>query len=89
MHLIWDEEKNKQLIMERGISFDTVGALILEKKYAAILKNPTRKGQKIFVIPCQGYTYVVPFVVDDEQNLVLKTVYPSRKYHKLYGGKDE
>jgi hypothetical protein len=61
--------------------------LILEKKYLAILKNPARMEQKIFIVPYQGYTYVVPFVVDDKQNIVLKTIFPSRKYHKLYGGK--
>jgi len=56
-------------------------------KYLTILKNPSRTDQKIFVIPYKKYTYVVPFIVDDSQNIVLKTVFPSRKYHKIYGGK--
>jgi len=61
--------------------------LILEKKYLAILKNPSRTEQKIFIVSFQNYTYVVPFVIDNSQNIVLKTVFPSRKYHKIYGGK--
>jgi hypothetical protein len=31
----------------------------------------------------------VPFVIDDDENIVLKTVFPSRKFHKLYGPKHE
>ena len=87
MEIIWDSEKNNKLIKERGLSLETFAALILEKNYLAILKNPSREEQKIFIIPWQDYTYVVPFVVDGKQNIVLKTVFPSRKYHKTFGGK--
>jgi uncharacterized DUF497 family protein len=87
MQIIWDAAKDHKLTAERGISLETFAALILEKKYLAILKNPARNGQRIFIIPGQDYTYVVPFVIDNERNIVLKTVFPSRKYHKMYGGK--
>jgi len=87
MQILWDNEKNRKLIVERGLSLETFASLILEKKYLAILKNPSRTEQKIFVIPFQKYTYVVPFIIDNSQNIVLKTVFPSRKYHKIYGGK--
>jgi len=87
MQIIWDDEKNRKLIKERGISFDKITTLILEEKYHAILKNPSREDQQIFIIPFMDYTYVIPFVIDDNQNIVLKTVFPSRKYHKIYGGK--
>jgi uncharacterized DUF497 family protein len=86
--ILWDDEKNKKLIALRGIALEEFAALILEKKYMAILKNPARGGQKIFIIPYRDYTYVVPFLIDEEQNIVLKTVFPSRKYHKIYGGKN-
>ena len=87
MQIIWDSAKNRKLVAERGLSLDLFAALILEKKYLAILKHPSRDEQKIFIVPHHGYTYVVPSVVDAENNLVLKTVFPSRKYHKMYGGK--
>lgn len=87
MQILWDIEKNRKLIAERGLSFETFAALILEKKYLAILKNPTRGNQKIFVIPFQNYTYIVPFTIDKSRNIILKTVFPSRKYHKIYGEK--
>ncbi|MBF8295676.1 MAG: BrnT family toxin [Bacteroidetes bacterium] len=41
----------------------------------------------MFLIPINGYIHVVPFVVDDENNFVLKTVFPSRRFHKKLGGK--
>ena len=89
MPILWDNEKNCKLIAERGLSLELFASLILEKKYLVVLKNPSRKDQKIFVIPYQDYTYAVPFVIDKEQNIILKTVFPSRKYHKLYGVKNE
>jgi uncharacterized DUF497 family protein len=89
MKVIWDAEKNNKLIRERAVSFETFENLILSKKYLDILENQSRKGQYIFVIPYLDYTYVVPFVIDQDENIVLKTIFPSRKFHKLYGGKDE
>ena len=89
MKVLWDSEKNNRLIAERGLSLETFSSLILEKKYLAVLKNPAREEQKIFVVPFMNYTYVVPFVIDDEHNIVLKTVFPSRKFNKSYGGKNE
>ncbi|MDX9800287.1 MAG: toxin [Spirochaetia bacterium] len=86
MNIIWDEGKNKTLKLERGISFEIFADLILDKKYLDILENPARKDQMIFIIEYKEYTYVVPFIFDDEDNIVLKTVLSSRKFHKNYGG---
>ena len=89
MQIVWDKQKNLKLIAERGLSLEIFASMIIKKKYLAILKNPSKKDQKIFVIPYQNYTYVVPFTINKEQNIILKTVFPSRKYHKLYGGNNE
>ena len=85
MDVLWDETKSKKLKETRGVSFEEVAQLIVEKKYLAILENPVHPGQRVFVISYKGYTHVVPFVMDKEGNIVLKTVFPSRKFHKLYG----
>ena len=87
MRIIWDDQKNRKLILDRGLSIEKFAELILEKKYHAVLKNPSRAEQKLFIIPFLDYTYVVPFIIDENQNIILKTVFPSRKYHKIYGGK--
>jgi hypothetical protein len=87
VNILWENEKNNKLIADRGLSMEIFASLILEKKYHAILKNPSRMEQKIFIIPYQDYTYAVPFIIDSEKNIILKTIFPSRKYHRLYGGK--
>jgi uncharacterized DUF497 family protein len=89
MRIFWDEEKDKKLIVERGISLDEIADLILNQRYCAILKNPAREGQKLFILTYRDYTYAVPFVIDANKNIILKTVFPSRKYHKIYGGKKD
>ncbi len=86
MNIIWDKGKNKTLKLDRNLSFEIFADLILDKKYLDILENPARKDQMIFIIEYKEYTHVVPFIIDDEDNIVLKTVFPSRKFHKIYGG---
>ena len=89
MRILRDESKNRKLIAERGLSLELFASLILQRKYIAVLKNSSRMEQKIFDMHFKNYTYVVPFVIDKNQNIVLKTVFPSRKFHKVYGGKNE
>jgi uncharacterized DUF497 family protein len=87
MQIIWDETKNHKLMTDRGISFEIFADIIINKKYIDILENPSRPNQMIFICNYNNYTYIVPFILDKDQNIVLKTVYPSRKFHRLYGGK--
>ena len=83
----WDEEKERWLLMTRGISFQEIADKILAREYIDILENPARPGQDIFVLAIHDYTWVVPFVLQEDENLFLKTAYPSRKFHKRYGGR--
>lgn len=85
MDIVWDEAKNRKLKQTRGISFEDVGQLILDRKYVKVLEKPVHPKQMIFVISYRGYTHVVPFVIENDDTIVLKTVFPSRKFHKLYG----
>ncbi len=82
--IIWDENKNKKLKLERNISFETISEIILGKKYLDILEHPSKNNQLIFIIELNNYIYSVPFVIDAESNIILKTVYPSRKLQKKY-----
>ena len=84
--IIWDKEKNEKLILERDVSFDDISQMIMDGSYLDIIENPVREGQMYFVMSIDDYTWIVPFVVDNDDNIVLKTAYPSRKYHKKYGG---
>jgi len=88
MNIIWDDEKNRKLKKERKLSFEEIERLILERKYIDILKHPKRPGQNVFIVPIKGHIHAVPFVLDGENNIVLKTAFPSRKLHKKYAEKD-
>ncbi len=83
----WDEEKNNKLLLERNITFEEISEIILNKKYLDILENPSRPEQQIFIIEMKDYIYVVPFIIDEDENIFLKTAYPSRKFQKKYGEK--
>ncbi|MGR3176432.1 MAG: toxin [Candidatus Anammoxibacter sp.] len=87
--VIWDEEKSIKLKIERDISFELIADIILNKKYIDILENPSNTNQNIFVVEIKNYIYAVPFILDEESNIVLKTAYPSRKLNKKYGDKYE
>ena len=84
--IIWDHEKNAKLQLERNISFEQIADLIMENKVLDILEHPRRKNQNIFVIDIDHYIYAVPFLLDDQENIILKTAFPSRKLMKKYRG---
>ena len=82
--IIWSDDKNLKLQNERKISFDEIAEIILRKEYLDIIENPLRPSQQLFVIELNGYIYSVPFIIDSEANIVLKTAFPSRKLNKKY-----
>ena len=84
--IIWDDEKDLKLQIERNISFSQLSEIILRKEYLDILENPSRPNQQIFVVKLNNYIHSVPFIIDGESNIVLKTAYPSRKLNKQYTG---
>jgi hypothetical protein len=84
--IIWDDQENKKLQAERGISFEQIPEIILRKEYIDILENKSRSNQQIFVVELNNYLYSVPFIIDDQSNIVLKTAFPSRKLFKQYMG---
>mgnify|MGYP001586068734 FL=1 len=79
----WDYEKNKKLIKERGVSFEICLVKIESKDVLDILNNINYPNQKIFVLKIEGYVYLVPFV-ENEDEIFLKTIIPSRKFTKKY-----
>jgi len=89
MDIIWDKEKNNWLQVNRRISFEEISGKILNGNYIDILENPTRDNQMYFIIKINDYTWVVPFLIDEQERIVLKTAFPSRKFHNRYGGRNE
>lgn len=86
MKIVWDDLKNHWLEVERGISFEEISEKLLNHDYYDIFENPTREDQLYFIMELKNYTWVVPFLINKNEEIILKTAFPSRKYHKLYGG---
>jgi uncharacterized DUF497 family protein len=88
----WNSEKNALLKAERGISFEEVVLNIQPGNEVDIFDHPNQErypGQQISVVVIEGYAYLVPFV-ENEEEIFLKTIIPSRKANKQYlGGSDE
>ena len=87
----WNEEKNAWLKRERDVSFEEVVFSIDNGKLLDIIRHPNQpkyKDQHIYVVEIEGYAYMVPYVEDDDV-IFLKTIFPSRKYTKMYLRKDQ
>ena len=87
MRVIWDNDKAKKLLRERNISLEEIAELLMNKQFLEILENPRRPNQMMFIVSYKDYTHAVPFIIDAQGTIVLKTAYPSRKHHKNFGGR--
>ncbi len=76
----WNVVKSARLKRIRGVSFEE---LIIGGKIINTIDNPGRRGQYMFVFEYKQYIWIVPCVIEEE-NIFLKTLYPSRKYRKFY-----
>ncbi|MEI6088850.1 MAG: toxin [bacterium] len=86
--LNWNAEKNIILINERKISFEQVAEKIISGDIIDDIYHPNSEkyfNQRIFVIEIESYIYLVPYI-ENEEGIFLKTIYPSRKFTKIYLG---
>ena len=82
----WNAEKNETLTSERGVSFESIVVAIESGGLLDILAHPNQAKypkQRILVVSCDNYAYLVPFV-EEEDYFFLKTVIPSRKATRDY-----
>ena len=82
----WSPEKNEQLQLDRGISFENMVVAMESGGLLDILAHPNLAkypNQKMLVVASDGYAYLVPFVEEDD-HFFLKTVVPSRKATRDY-----
>ena len=82
----WNNDKNEILTQERGISFERILFLIENGGLLDVVRHPNRDkypSQKMFIVKVDGYAYLVPFVENDTE-IFLKTIIPSRKATKQY-----
>lgn len=89
--LEWNESKNQQLQLERGISFEQIQIAIEQGKLVDIILHPKvgYENQRLLIIDIEDYIVLVPFV-EDEDKIFLKTAFKSRRATKQYlGGKSD
>ena len=82
----WGSEKNEQLKLDRGISFEQMVVAIEAGGPLDILAHPNPvkyPKQKVLIVASDGYAYLVPFV-EEPDHFFLKTVIPSRKATRDY-----
>jgi len=82
----WNEEKNQLLQIQRKLSFEMVLDKIENQEILSRRVHPDKVNyphQFIFVLELEGYICYVPFVENDEE-IFLKTIIPSRKLQKEF-----
>ena len=86
----WNPDKNRKLIKERNVSFENVVFSLKSGGFLDDISHPNSEKpshQRVFVISIDGYVYLEPYV-ENEEEIFLKTIVPSRKASKQYlGGK--
>jgi len=75
----WNLLKSERLKRTRGVSFEE----IVSSELIDVKRHPNREGQNIVLFKYRGYIWVVPYV-EEKKYIFLKTLFPSRKYTKLY-----
>ena len=86
MKINWSDEKNTILKQTRNVCFEDVENAILLDNVLDIVPHHNQEKfshQELMIIRIHSYTYYVPFVMNDEE-IFLKNIIPSRKYHKQY-----
>ena len=83
----WNEEKNKRLLEERGLSFERIVVAIEEGHLLDILEHPNKDKygkQLVLIVEVDEYAFCIPCIPEDTGEYFLKTLYPSRKYTRFF-----
>jgi len=87
-YINWNTEKSLKLKESRGICFEDIVFFIEKGDILDDYLHPNQKKypqQRIMVIGINNYAYLVPYV-EDEEEIFLKTIIPSRKATENYFG---
>ena len=82
----WPTDKNERLRAGRSVTFERMVIAIESGGLLDVIVHPNRAKyprQRVFVVTCDGYVYLVPFV-EEEDHYFLKTIIPSRKATRDY-----
>jgi len=86
VELRWDPYKDEALRRDRGVSFDEVASVLNRGEELAVIDHPVRENQRVLFVRIRGYVHAVPFVTESDGSWFLKTIFPTRKGQREYGG---
>jgi len=75
----WNPTKSARLKRVRGVSFEE----IIQAQFLGFRDSHNRENQQLMLFEYRNYIWLVPFVRKGNE-IFLKTLYPSRKYTKIY-----
>jgi len=84
--ITWNKQKNEWLKQNRGICFEDILFYLDNDFLIDDVEHPNQKkyaDQRMMVFYINKYIYLVPYV-EDEDEIYLKTIIPSRKATKNY-----
>ncbi|MBN1393572.1 MAG: BrnT family toxin [Pirellulales bacterium] len=82
----WNNEKNEWLIRNRGVCFEQAVLIFENDEIMDVVEHPNRKKypvQKMAIVDINDCASLVPYV-EDEEEIFLKTMIPSRKATDIY-----
>ena len=86
--ITWNPNKNRKLIEEKNLSFEDIVFFLKSGGLLDDISHPNKEKypqQRMFVVAIDEYSYLVPYV-ENEEEIFLKTIVPSRKATKQYLG---
>jgi len=75
----------------RGVSFEMVLQAMADERLLDVLEHPNKEKygrQRLYVVEIDRYAYIVPFEEKGDE-ILLKTIFPSRRYKRLYISREE
>ncbi len=91
-YINWNTEKSFILKKSRNVCFEDVVFHIEHGDILDDYQQPNQQkyaGQRIMVVSIDTYAYIIPYI-EDEDEIFLKTIIPSRKATEKYlGGRHE
>ena len=85
MKFRYNQDKNAKLLLERGVGFEEMIEEIANGNLVKITAHHNQQlypNQQLLHVRCLDKIYLMPYVIEDNGTIFLKTLYPSRKATK-------
>lgn len=87
MKFIFNEEKNRILVATRGVSFEDIIEAIGNGNFLGIEEHKNKEkypNQKIIYVRLADEVYSVPCIIEKDNTIFFKTLFPNRKARKFF-----